>query len=196
MKRWISFSSHLFAGVTSFVALMVAPVVAYGAVALARGWQSGDAGDPSSIFVLPLLSGLGAGLFSAVAAPMLSVLAQKCTRRFGWSGVMFPALLACGATFALALGNSLLGWQWAPALVIGGGVALGAAFSAYWVPLRWAQKVLAGLDAKTIALRERCQHQFKPLSVPASPIWETGPENAGPTSEKKTWPEGRRVRVQ
>ena len=163
MKRWISFSSHLLAGAASFLTLSVAPVVVYGAVALTRSWQSGAAGDVSSIAVVPLLSALGAGAFSVAVAPLLSLVARDCTRRFGWNLAMFPLLLGCFATFALSLANGLLGWQWSPSLVLGGGAAVGAAFAAYWVPLCWAQRCLSRLDAKGRELRER--HGRRPLPV-------------------------------
>lgn len=164
MKRWISFSSHLLACATSFLTLSVAPVVAYGAIALTRSWQSGTEGDAASVVVVPLLSALGAGVFSVAVAPLLSLAASHCTRRFGWNRAMFPLLLSCFATIALSLANGLLGWHWSPALVVGGGAAVGAAFSAYWVPLCWAQKRLIHLDTKGKELRERYGHKPVPIS--------------------------------
>ena len=165
MKRWISFSSHLLAGAASFLTLSVAPVVAYGAVALTRSWQSGVAGDVSSIAVVPLLSALGAGVFSVAVAPLLSLVARDCTRRFGWNVAMFPLLLSCFATLALSLANGLMGWHWSPMLVLGGGAAAGAAFSAYWMPLCWAQRALARLDTKGRELRERTKRRPIPISL-------------------------------
>ncbi len=164
MKPWISRSSHLCAGLTSFATLSVVPVVAYGAAALIHGWQSGAWGDPASVLAVPVLSGLGAGVFSVVIAPLLSVVAQKWTRRFGWNSAMFPLLLACASTFALALGNGVLGWHWSPSLVVGGGLVAGAAFSTYWLPLRWAQTKFARLGAKCEELRDH--HQPKRKSIP------------------------------
>ncbi|BCM89949.1 hypothetical protein IAD21_01800 [Abditibacteriota bacterium] len=165
MKPWIARSSSLCAGLSSFVTLSVVPVVAYGTVALINAWQSGVWGDPASLLAVPVLSGLGAGVFSIAVAPLLSVVAQKWTRRFGWNSAMFPLLLGCASIFALALGNALMGWHWSPSIVMGGGVATGAAFSTYWFPLRWAQTRFARIGAKCEELRGRSERKGRSIPI-------------------------------
>ncbi|RYX85114.1 hypothetical protein EON83_07660 [bacterium] len=168
MKSWISLASHLFAGATSFVTLSVVPVIAYGTVALTNTWQSGVEGDPSSVLAVPVLSALGAAFFSIAVAPALSTVAHKWTQRFGWNAAMFPGLLACAATVALSLGNAVLGLHWSAALIIGGGLGLGVAFSAYWLPLRWAQRRLPEVDAKCGQVRGRLSPKAKPRPISLS----------------------------
>ena len=168
MKRWISVCSHGLAAFGSFVTLSVAPVVLYGTVALARGWQHSEFGDASSLVTVPLLSAIGAGAFSVVAAPLLAMVAQKLTRRFGWNALMFPLLLSCAGTVALSLASGLFGLHLSSLTMMGGGLGLGAAFSSYWLPLRWAQRVLPRLDAKGARFRGRLEAGGAPRPISLS----------------------------
>lgn len=168
MKTWISVLSHGFAAISSFVSLSLAPVLVYGAVALARGWSFGNAGDLSSVVAVPLLSALGAGAFSLLVAPALSVVGQKITRRFGWNQRMFPLLLSCAATVALSVANAVCGWHWSAPLVVGGGLIVGAALNCYWLPLHFALRVLPRLDAKCGGWRARLENRRAPQTVSLS----------------------------
>ncbi len=153
MKRWISVCSHAVAVLSSFVTLSLTPVLVYGTVALARGWEKSEFGDASSVLAVPLLSAIGAGAFAFVAAPLLSLVAQNWTRRFGWNEWMSPLLLACAGTVALSLVSGAFGLGLSSATMLGGGLALGAAFGSYWFPLRWAMRALPRLDGKGARLR-------------------------------------------
>ncbi len=68
---------------------------------------------------------------------------------------MFPLLLACFGTVALSIASGAFGLKLSSSVVLGAGLALGAAFSSYWFPLRWMQKMLPRFDARCGEMRTR-----------------------------------------